>query len=136
MDAIPSSAIKHKFQVFLLMLLPLLLIDYRLYTYSWTRKVLVFLLSLPGRLFSEKAKLEALRRISTWGNDDGTDELFISNGAARFINLRIQKRLVEETVRMPFEDTELPVPVGWDEYLRLFYGDDYMTPKRENYYAS
>ena len=37
---------------------------------------------------------------------------------------------------MPFEDTELPVPVGWDEYLRLFYGDDYMTPKRENYYAS
>jgi len=71
-----------------------------------------------------------------WGNDDGTDELFISNGAARFINLRIQKRLVEETVRMPFEDTELPVPVGWDEYLRLFYGDDYMTPKRENYYAS
>lgn len=136
LDAIPSSAIKHKFQVFLLMLLPLLLIDYRLYTYSWTRKVLVFLLSLPGRLFSEKAKLEAFRRISTWGNDDGTDELFISNGAARFINLRIQKRLVEETVRMPFEDTELPVPVGWDEYLRLFYGDDYMTPKRENYYAS
>ena len=51
-------------------------------------------------------------------------------------NLRIKKSIVEQTVRMPFEDTELPVPVGWDEYLRLFYGDDYMTPKRENYCVS
>ena len=136
LDAIPASPIKHKFQVFLLMLIPLLIIDYRLYTYSRTRKALVFILSLPGRLFSEKTKLNAFKRVSTWGNDDPTDEWFISNGAARFINLRIKKNLVDNTVRMPFEDTELPVPMGWDEYLRLFYGDDYMTPKRENYYAT
>ena len=30
---------------------------------------------------------------------------------------------------MPFEDImELPVPKGYDSFLRLKYGDDYMTP--------
>lgn len=30
---------------------------------------------------------------------------------------------------MPFENTTIPVPVGYDGILRLNYGDDYMTPK-------
>ena len=30
-------------------------------------------------------------------------------------------------VMMPFEDTQLPVPVGYDAYLRIAFGD-YMTP--------
>ena len=33
-----------------------------------------------------------------------------------------------ETLLMPFEDIQLPVPVGWDERLRVEYGDNYMTP--------
>lgn len=31
------------------------------------------------------------------------------------------------TIVMPFEDTELPVPVGYDKLLTAYYGD-YMTP--------
>ena len=29
---------------------------------------------------------------------------------------------------MPFENTSIPVPVGYDGILRIKYGDDYMTP--------
>lgn len=34
-----------------------------------------------------------------------------------------------EAIMMPFENTEVPVPVGYDHILRLKYGEDYMTPK-------
>ena len=30
---------------------------------------------------------------------------------------------------MDFEDIKVPVPAGWDEYLRTQYGDEYMTPR-------
>lgn len=33
----------------------------------------------------------------------------------------------ESAVWLPFEDTELPVPVGYDAYLRMAFGD-YLTP--------
>lgn len=36
----------------------------------------------------------------------------------------------DRTVTFPFEDLEIPVCAGYDEYLRHFYGDDYMTPKK------
>ncbi len=31
-----------------------------------------------------------------------------------------------ETVEVPFENTTLPIPVGYDEYLRHWYGENYM----------
>ncbi len=37
------------------------------------------------------------------------------------------RQLFEKTLYMPFEDMEIPVPAGYDEILRLNYGD-YMTP--------
>ena len=36
----------------------------------------------------------------------------------------------ESTIKMQFEQMEIPVPVGYDVLLRRTYGDDYMTPKR------
>lgn len=33
---------------------------------------------------------------------------------------------VEETIDVPFENTTFPIPVHYDEYLRHWYGDDYM----------
>ena len=36
--------------------------------------------------------------------------------------------IYESSVDMPFEVTTVPVPVGYDEYLKQNYGADYMTP--------
>lgn len=38
------------------------------------------------------------------------------------------KNAVKELVWMPFENIEVPVPVGYDEILKCEYGEDYMTP--------
>lgn len=34
------------------------------------------------------------------------------------------------TVRMPFENITISVPVGYEEILKVYYGEDYMTPKQ------
>ncbi len=44
--------------------------------------------------------------------------------------IRFSKEAYAETVRLPFESTTIPAPKGYDEVLRAWYGDDYMTPKR------
>ena len=39
------------------------------------------------------------------------------------------KKLLTDTIRMPFEDLELPIPRDYDTYLTQLYGD-YMTPRK------
>ena len=36
---------------------------------------------------------------------------------------------LEKTVEMPFEDGRFPVPIGFREYLAMYYGDDWEMPK-------
>lgn len=38
---------------------------------------------------------------------------------------------LEETVDIPFEDGSFPVPKGYREYLAMYYGDDWETPKHK-----
>lgn len=64
---------------------------------------------------------------------------YAGRGSSRVCRMRICKtrRLARErifdrslfnsTIMMPFEETELPVPVGYDKILKAYYGD-YMTP--------
>ena len=38
------------------------------------------------------------------------------------------RHIFDQTVWMPFEDLQVPVPGGYDLFLRTQYGDSYMTP--------
>lgn len=42
----------------------------------------------------------------------------------------IDKHLFDDTVWMDFETIKVPVPSGYDQYLRLMFGESYMIPKR------
>lgn len=44
----------------------------------------------------------------------------------------MKKKVIMETIKVPFENLILPIPVHWDEYLSNLYGD-YMTPVREGF---
>lgn len=47
----------------------------------------------------------------------------------RQIDRETRKRIwYEQTVMLPFEDMEMPVPAGYENVLRALYGDNYMTP--------
>ena len=41
---------------------------------------------------------------------------------------RIRKSSYAEPVEMPFENTTIPVPAGYEEILTIKYGENYMTP--------
>ena len=44
--------------------------------------------------------------------------------------VRCRTEWYSDVVYMPFESIEVPVPIGYDGYLRTWYGDDYMTPRQ------
>jgi lipopolysaccharide cholinephosphotransferase len=138
LDTIPVNKFKRRIQLFMLLFLQVMFrekVNYRAYN-NLSRRLLMYMISAVGRLLSEQTKLKAFRLVSTMGNKEQSDLLFISTERPQFLNLPIKKSLVERTVRIPFAGANLPVPAGWDAFLQLFYGSDYMTPKRNNYYVS
>lgn len=38
------------------------------------------------------------------------------------------KKCFEKAVWVPFENIKLPIPIGYDEVLKTYFGNDYMTP--------
>jgi lipopolysaccharide cholinephosphotransferase len=68
------------------------------------------------------------------------EEMFRSNSISKCKNLTymssdavdwiIDKHIFDKTQYASFENIKVPIPVGYDKYLRLMYGDDYMTPKK------
>lgn len=51
-------------------------------------------------------------------------------GSMRALKKYVNEKAFSRAVMVPYEDTEMPVPVGYDSYLKKFYGD-YMTPPPE-----
>ena len=68
------------------------------------------------------------------------EDMFRSNSLSDCQNLtvlstlawdkNIDKHIFDETLFVDFENIKVPIPTGYDKYLRLWYGDDYMIPKR------
>ena len=42
------------------------------------------------------------------------------------------KKCISQTIQMPFENLQLPCPIGYDQVLTSIYGADYMTPPPES----
>lgn len=42
----------------------------------------------------------------------------------------LDKHIFDGTLMMPFERVMVPVPQGYEQYLRVQYGDNYMTPRQ------
>ena len=63
-----------------------------------------------------------------YGPDDGdyiTEMHSLASGSPYYI----PKEVFDQSIRLPFENTTIPVPVGYNKMLALKYGQDYMVPK-------
>ena len=79
------------------------------------------LIAFPFRLFTTKV----LCRIKSWIYKSSHGSKFIKiPGDGRF---RFAAKAFISSVRVPFMDTTIPVPVGYDELLTCYYGD-WRTP--------
>ncbi len=50
-------------------------------------------------------------------------------------DFRIPKSCLDKIIEVPFENTTIPIPEGYDLLLRLDYGDDYMTPMKDDFHS-
>ena len=50
---------------------------------------------------------------------------------SKYKNVAVSDEAYVGSIKMPFEGRLVYVPQGYDEILRLWYGDDYMKPKNE-----
>lgn len=73
--------------------------------------------------------VEDLYRKNSW--DDCAHVAKLGYGGMRFIFLR---SIFDETLWVNLEQLKVPIPIGYDLFLRTEFGDDYMTPLQENNY--
>lgn len=66
---------------------------------------------------------ENLFRFYSWDECSRVAQLGMDGWKFQF-----DKHIFDETLWMDFEKIKVPVPVGYDQFLRTQYGDDYMTP--------
>lgn len=62
---------------------------------------------------------------------DACDNITELTAGPRYMSIEYPKELFASATQLPFEDTEMPVPVGYDAYLKAAFGD-YMTPPPED----
>jgi len=65
-----------------------------------------------------------------WDIGAGAKEVAIMHRLAENPLFKVPASCYESTVRVPFENTTIPIPVGYDAILTLYYGNDYMIPKQ------
>lgn len=83
-----------------------------------------------GRITYFRNTEDLLRQHSV---DDTTQWAELAFSGDKFL---FNRQIFDQTLLMSFEHLQVPVPAGYDEFLRTQYGDNYMTPsKMSNYHG-
>lgn len=105
------------------------------------------LLKKPNLLdnWLEQRKID--KEIDTVGFKDyyrSYENMFRSNAISECQNLTLlssfaldfvfDKHIFDETLYVDFENIKVPIPIGYDKYLTLMFGEDYMIPKQISSY--
>ena len=130
-DSLPQNKLKRNYKILSLRLINGMIREHNSYSgKSIVHKIKTFGIGCLGRLFGHDTKLKLYNTVSQKWNDEDSNSVFLSNEDSVKMIHEFDRNLFNEAIRVPFEDTELLVPKGWDALLKFYYGDDYMTPRR------
>lgn len=133
-DYLPSMKVQRRIKLFRLkMLQGMLKKDIKFREYKGVYLLPVVVTYYLGRLFSRNWLIDRYHTVSK--TKDTSDTIHISNELFRFIGLSYQQCFFAEKIFLNFEGIMFTAPKNWDQALRLYYGDDYMVPKRVDYFA-
>lgn len=100
----------------------------RRYRSTTMKKKLMIALAAPMKI---KAVRNLVRKyINAWSEKD-TKRFGFYYGITRWRNVMISKDIYGKPVYVDFEDTKLPVPEHWHEYLTVMFGDYMKLPPVE-----
>lgn len=94
-------------------------------------KVCTFVTWLMGRPFSMSTKIAWYHKVAQWGKNQPSDKMAMWIDQFKGVGKRYPADMLTEFMHHKFEDTEASVMSKYDSYLRVAYGDDYMTPPAE-----
>lgn len=139
-DLLPENMIKRNFKLFMLILIRGLLclqpdkLKSRKTIFSKIKFVIMHCLRSIGKLFDREKLQSFYTKMSQYSNEGKCNAIFFSNDEnVKKMIFKFDKTLLDETIKVTYEDTELKIPKEWDLILKFYYGDGYMKPKRENY---
>jgi len=130
-DNVPDSNFAWKIKVLTLKTLQGMMkrkedIDYS--RYGLGEKLLVFGTYVLGKMFSLNLKKIIYTRVSEWGNNSATEFINEYNSLYKYLPHKYPVYMIEDYIVTPFENAEFLLMKGYDEYLTIHYGSDYMTP--------
>lgn len=99
--------------------------------YSLADKARVGLLSTAGRLIPMPALFRLQTAFAAKDRRRKTGKRYCSNYQPDFLYVTLEAVWCEETVDLPFEDTVLMAPKGYDQVLTQLYGDYMKLPPEE-----
>ena len=86
--------------------------------------------SISDQLYALADKIAAMY----W--DAASDEIAVISSLHHNSAYRIPKSFFKEVIRVPFEDTTIPILKDYDLLCRLSYGKDYMTPQKYSMHSN
>lgn len=127
-DNVPDNIVINKLKVFLLKIIQgMMKTNVSLKKYSFKEKVLVFGTSAMGKFFTLKFKQKMYSVISRVGNKKQTRCINTYNDLYKLLGLKYPKKILNSFSFAEFDGIQVMIMDGFDEYLRMQYGD-YMTP--------
>ena len=94
--------------------------------------IMLHLLYYIGQLFPLSWRINAYKQVSRKWLQGNQTLVHRTNDQVKSIHYILPKKVIEEFIRVPFEDTELPISKYYHEVLLKDFGPDYMTPPPEN----
>lgn len=95
---------------------------------SFVGKTVLHLVSSPERRYAIWKYAE--KRMSRYSIKDSEYITEICAGPGYMKN-RYPRNIFEKAVYKKFEDTKMPIPIGYDEYLKMVFGDYRKLPPKE-----
>ena len=133
LDNAPNEPIKDKLQLFKsLMLQGMLKPRPILNTGSFIMRICSLVTWLMGTPFSKKRKVRWYNNVAQRFNNKKTNNKAIWMDQYKALWFRYPNEIVERTIRLPFEYIEVNGWAEYDKYLRIIFGNNYMTPPDES----
>ena len=128
-----KSVLRFKLKNFRLSVLQGMLKEERNYKkFSFVYKCFLFITHCMGKLFTKKTLRKWYDSTAQIGNKTKTEYVHCTYGAFKQIRVKYPSNSWAEVKLVKFEDTQVYIPVLYDEYLSKRYGNYMQFPKEED----
>ena len=94
--------------------------------YLWCKRIMKKVFRRSGNYYSQK-----LNRVAQKYDYDKCSYVGVKTTSLHLFREKNSKEIFQKVIYLPFEDMELPSPVGYDVYLKHLYGNYRVLPPEE-----